>query len=206
MAGPSKWRTPEDVRHAEGLIGPNAILQMLPVLEQVGGLTFRDQVMAEAGIFDPPSDDGMMPEAPAARMHQALRATEPEMAPSLAWAAGERTADYILAHRIPPAAQAVLRVLPARLAGPLLSKAIARHAWTFAGSGQFSTDGPLRFAIADNPIVRGEQSEEPLCHWHAAVFERLFRTLVHPDLRCVEQTCCAAGADACRFALHRQRG
>lgn len=161
--------------------------------------------MAAAGIFDPPADDGMMPEAPAARMHQALRAIEPELAPALAWAAGERTAQYIMTHRIPSAAQALLRVLPARLAGQLLAKAIAKHAWTFVGSGRFSMDGPLCFVIADNPIVRGEQSEHPLCHWHAAVFETLFRTLVDQELRCVETTCCAAGADACRFAFNRER-
>jgi bacteriochlorophyll 4-vinyl reductase len=36
------------------------------------------------------------------------------------------------------------------------------------------------FEIADNPVVRGEHSETPLCHWHAAVFERLFSALCGP--------------------------
>ena len=132
------------------------------MLERAGGVDFRDQVMAAAGVFEAPGDDAMMPAAPAARMHQALRAIEPEMAPSLAWAAGERTAQYILAHRIPQAAQVVLKLLPAALAGPLLSKAIAKHAWTFAGYGAFRVAGTLTFEIADNPIVRGEVSEVPL--------------------------------------------
>lgn len=205
-AGPTKWRTPEDARHAKGLIGPNAVLQLLPVLEQAGGAAFRDQVMAAAGIFVPPSGMGLMPQAPAARMHQALRALEPEMAPSLAWAAGERTAQYILAHRIPKAAQLVLRALPARFAGPVLSRAIAKNAWTFAGTGVFAVTGPLQFQIADNPIVAGESSATPLCHWHCAVFETLFRTLVDPDLRCHEPSCCAMGAKACRFVLEREAG
>ncbi|KQB95786.1 hypothetical protein AL073_13950 [Loktanella sp. 1ANDIMAR09] len=52
-------------------------------------------------------------------------------------------------------------------------------------------------------IVRGEVSETPLCHWHAAVFETLFRRLVDPRLRCVEESCCAVGAPACRFVLNR---
>lgn len=199
----SKWRTPEDADHGAGLIGPNAILQLLPVLERAGGVPLRDQVMAAAGVFTPPSDEGMMPEGPAARVHQALRAIEPEMAPSLAWAAGERTARYIMARRIPKPAQVLLRVLPAALAGPLLSKAIARNAWTFAGSGEFAVTGPLVFEIRDNPIVRGEVSETPLCHWHAAVFETLFRSLVDTRLRCAEESCCATGAPACRFVLHR---
>jgi len=174
---------------------------MLPVLEQAGGVHFRDQVMAAAGIFEPPSDARMMPEAPAARMHQALRKLEPEMAPSLAWAAGVRTGEYILTHRIPLSAQRLLRALPARLAAPLLTKAIAKHAWTFAGSGRFSVPAPLTFAIADNPIVRGERSDVPLCHWHRAVFETLFRALVNPDMTCVEETCCAMGAPECRFRM-----
>ncbi|MCK0095475.1 bacteriochlorophyll 4-vinyl reductase [Yoonia sp. F2084L] len=194
----------EDANRGTGLIGPNAILQLLPVLERAGGAQFRDQVMAAAGVFEAPGDDAMMSEAPAARMHQALRVIEPEMAPSLAWAAGERTARYILAHRIPKAAQVVLRILPATLAAPILSKAIAKHAWTFAGSGAFEVTGPLTFEIKDNPIVRGEVSETPLCHWHCAVFETLFRTLVDPALRCEEEACCAMGAPACRFVLTRR--
>lgn len=203
MADPGRWKMLRDATHDAGLIGPNAILQLLPVLERAGGVPFRDKVMAAAGVFEPPSDDGMMPEGPAARIHQALRSIEPEMAPSLAWAAGERTAHYIMARRIPKPAQVLLRVLPAALAGPILSKAIAQHAWTFVGSGEFAVAGPLVFEIKDNPIVRGEVSETPLCHWHAAVFETLFRSLVDPRLRCAEQCCCAMGAPACRFVLKR---
>ncbi len=193
----------DGTNRTSGLIGPNAILQLLPVLEQAGGAQFRDQVMAAAGVFEPPSDAGMMDEAPAARVHQALRTIDPELAPSLAWAAGERTARYILAKRIPNAAQVLLRILPAALSGPLLAKAIAKHAWTFSGSGEFRVAGPLSFEIADNPIVRGEPSATPLCHWHSAVFEGLFRALVDDRLRCTEDTCCATGADACRFSLRR---
>ena len=174
------------------------------MLEQAGGVRFRDQVMAMAGVFAPPSAAGMMPEGPAARMHQALRTLEPEMAPSLAWEAGVRTAHYIMAHRIPQPAQKVLKALPPLLAAPILSKAIAKHAWTFAGSGRFMREGTLVFAIADNPIVRGEVSEVPLCHWHRAVFETLFRTLVDEGLRCRETGCCAMGQDVCRFVLARE--
>jgi divinyl protochlorophyllide a 8-vinyl-reductase len=196
----------EDARGQDGLIGPNAVLQLLPVLEQAGGQPFRDQVMAAAGLFAPPSDSGMMPEGPAARMHQALRTLEPEMAPSLAWEAGVRTAQYIMAHRIPRPAQRILKLLPPFLAAPLLSKAIAKHAWTFAGSGRFVREGALQFAIHDNPIVRGEVSETPLCHWHRAVFETLYRALVDDRLRCEETTCCSMGENACTFVLSRATG
>lgn len=189
---------------ASGRIGPNTISQLLPVLEQAGGTQFRDRIMAAAGVFEQPLDAGMIDEAPVARVHQALRNIEPEMAPSLAWAAGASTARYILEQRIPNAAQVLLRVLPSALSGPLLAKAIAKHSWTFSGSGDFRVAGPLSFEIADNPIVRGEPSTTPLCHWHRSVFESLFRDLVDDRLRCSEDTCCATGADACRFTLRRE--
>ena len=36
------------------MIGPNAILQMVPVLDQLGGLKLRTEVLARAGIFELP--------------------------------------------------------------------------------------------------------------------------------------------------------
>jgi divinyl protochlorophyllide a 8-vinyl-reductase len=123
---------------------------------------------------------GLIDEAPVARLHQAMRAEVPDLAPALAWEAGVRTADYILAHRIPRAVQAVLKAAPAWVAGPVLSRAIAKNAWTFAGSGRFEVvrAWPAVFLIHDNPVVRGSGRRRPLCHWHRGVFERLFRALV----------------------------
>lgn len=151
----------------------------------------------------PPSDAGLMDEGPAARMHAALRARLPDAAPALLARAGRGTADYILAHRIPRPAQALLRALPPVLAAPLLTRAIAQHAWTFAGSGRFRVAGRLTFEIADNPLIRGETAPAPICSWHAAVFERLFRVLVYDRLRAKETACCACGDPACRFELAR---
>lgn len=195
---PTRWRAPKDANASAGLIGPNAVLQLLPLLEQAG---LCSRVMVQAGMFAAPSALGLMPEAPAARLHQALRAVAPDLAPALAWAAGVGTARYILAHRIPRPAQMLLRVAPRAYAARALGAAIARHAWTFAGSGQFSQPARMVFAIADNPIVRGEVAAQPLCHWHRAVFETLFRDLVDDQLRCAETCCCAQGAAACRFVL-----
>ena len=201
MVAQSRWRTPEDARGAKGgLIGPNAVLQMIPVLEaREPGLGAR--MLVAAGMDGLPSDHGLMPEGPAARLHQVVRRLLPDEAPAIAAEAGRRTADYILTHRIPKPAQAVLKVLPAALSGPLLSKAIAKNAWTFAGSGAFRVTGRLRFEIAANPVVAGERSDRPLCHWHAAVFERLFRVLVDDRLRAQETGCCACGDATCRFEL-----
>ena len=63
---------------------------------------------------------------------------------------------------------------------------------------------PLAFEIADNPVVRGERSAVPVCAWHAAVFERLYRQLVDDRYRAEETACGAAGAAACRFELSRR--
>jgi divinyl protochlorophyllide a 8-vinyl-reductase len=192
-----------DVADHAGLIGPNALTQLLPLLEKAGGARLRDRLLAEAGIFALPDMTGLVDEAPVARLHQAMRARLPDLAPSLAWEAGVRTADYIIANRIPAPVVALLRVLPARLAAPLLVRAIERHAWTFAGSGRFEvvSHHPLRVAIHDNPVVRGEVATHGLCHWHSAVFERLFTRLVHRRWRAREVECCAMGHPACLFEI-----
>jgi divinyl protochlorophyllide a 8-vinyl-reductase len=189
-----------------GRIGPNAILQLVPVLRDAAGEAVTAKLLARAGVVQLPDPAlGLIDEAPAARLHQALRAELPDAAPRLAREAGARTGDYILAHRIPAKAQTLLRLLPARLAAPILARAVAKHAWTFCGSGDFRlvSTWPVVFEIADNPVVRGERSDTPLCHWHAAVFERLFAALCGPDWRCTEVACCAQGARACRFEMHR---
>lgn len=187
-------------------IGPNAILQLIPVLEDAAGPDAVSHVLAMAGVFELPDPAaGLIDEAPAARLHQAMRVEMPEVAPMLAREAGWRTGGYILDHRIPRPAQIVLGMLPARISAPMLAKAIEKHAWTFCGSGVFrlARSWPPVFEIADNPVVRGEHSETPLCHWHAAVFERLFSTLCGHSWRCVETTCCAQSANACRFEMTR---
>jgi divinyl protochlorophyllide a 8-vinyl-reductase len=191
---------------AEGRIGPNAVLQLIPVLRDEAGEAVTAKLLARAGVVELPDPEaGLMEEAPAARLHQALRAELPDAAPRLARAAGLATGDYILAHRIPKKAQALLRLMPGRLSAPILARAVAKHAWTFCGSGAFRlvSTWPAVFEIADNPVVRGERSETTLCHWHAAVFERLFTELCGRDWRCTEVVCCAQGASACRFEMTR---
>ncbi len=186
-----------------GRIGPNAVLQLVAVLERAGGAALRDRLLEAAGIGALPDGSGLIDEARAARLHQALRRLMPGRAPALLAEAGRATADYILAHRIPGPARMALRALPAPLAAPVLARAIARHAWTFAGSGRFEVAArrPLVFALHDNPLVRGETAGHCLCHWHAAVFARLFQVLVSRRAEARETCCCAQGAPACRFEV-----
>ena len=202
-ARPVTARTAAQPAEAGGLIGPNAILQLVPVLDRAGGAALREAVMDAAGLRTLPDGTAMIAEAEAARLHQALRRVAPGRAPELAREAGRLTGDYILAHRIPALAHRVLKALPAALSAPLLTRAIAQHAWTFAGSGRFEVVSrrPLTFAIHDNPLVRGEHADHCLCYWHAAVFERLFRVLVSTRAEVRETACAGAGADACRFEV-----
>jgi divinyl protochlorophyllide a 8-vinyl-reductase len=184
-------------------IGPNSVLQLVPLLDEALGTEERERLMRLSGLDRLPDDDGLMAEEPAAALHQALRAEHPRVAPIMTRQAGERTGDYIIRHRIPVAALRVMRTLPPWLSGHLLAKVIERHAWTFAGSGEFRIvqRSPLIFELRDNPVVRGERAEAPICHWHAAVFERLFTHIVDENLRCVELQCCASGADSCLFEI-----
>jgi len=187
---------------APARIGPNAVLQHLPVLDAVIGERLRDALMHRAGVAVPPPDAGMLPEDQVARLHHAVRLFLPDRAADIQRQAGLATGDYILAHRIPAAAQRLVRAVPAWAGARLLSMAIAKHAWTFAGSGQFRVLGhaPLTFEISGNPLAEGP-SDQPICHWHAAVFERLFESLVWPQVRVDEVACVACGDASCRFTI-----
>lgn len=182
-------------------IGPNAILQHLPVLDALIGPALRGALLHRAGVAEPPPDAGMWPETEVAHLHRAIWLYLPDKAAQIQAAAGRATADYILAHRIPPLAQRLIRALPPALGARLLASAIARNAWTFAGSGRFRVLGhhPLTFQIAANPLAEGTGAGS--CHWHAAVFRRLFEALVWPRVQVEEIACTAAGAPACVFTL-----
>jgi divinyl protochlorophyllide a 8-vinyl-reductase len=187
-------------------IGPNAITRLAEVLPGIAGAEGAERVFAAAGLLGhwhtPPL--AMVDEAEVTRLHGAMRRLLGTAAAGVAArAAGVRTADYLLAHRIPRAMQALLQRLPASMAAALLLRAIGRHAWTFAGSGGFTAQAgrPVRLAISGNPLCRGIASAEPACDYYAATFERLFRVLVHPAALVVETACEACGADACRFEI-----
>lgn len=137
-------------------IGPNAILQLVPVLEEAAGLEITSHILAMAGVIElPDAGAGLMDEGPAARLHQAMRLELPDVAPRLACEAGRRTGEYILKNRIPLAAQRVLRLLPARLSAPLLARAVAKHAWTFLWVGPVSSGLKLACCLRDRRQSNG---------------------------------------------------
>jgi divinyl protochlorophyllide a 8-vinyl-reductase len=187
-------------------IGPNAITRVAEaLLADVGAsltVSIFDRAGLEAYLAKPPQQ--MVDETEVARLHLLLReALDTATARRVAIDAGHRTGDYLLAHRIPGPLQWILRVVPAPIACRLLLSAIGRHAWTFAGSGQFRSrvGDTVMLEITDNPMCRGSLSAVPVCDYYAATFERLFRVLVHPRASVVELACEATGAKACLFEV-----
>lgn len=183
-------------------IGPNAILQTILTLDRRVGRDLRDRVMQAAAVPLPPADAGMLPETDCAAVHQAVRHLLPDQARALLTEAGLSTGDYILTHRIPAFAKAVIRILPRGIAARALARAIAKHAWTFAGSGRFRilSHHPLCFEIDANPL-RAKPADDANCCWHSAVFQRLFDELVWPGLTVTELRCGSVDGGPCQFVL-----
>jgi divinyl protochlorophyllide a 8-vinyl-reductase len=201
-----------------GRIGPNAITRVAEILPAFVGPNGTRALFERAGLVDylcaPPQS--MVDETEVTRLHRELRASlGGDVAGQVARGAGQRTADYLLANRIPKPVQALLKLLPAPLAARVLLSAIRRHAWTFAGSGVFgayagavvSFDDPAGrpgavLTLRGNPLCKGMESDTPACDFYAATFERLFRVLVHRDARVMEVACEACGDTECRFEVH----
>ncbi len=164
------------------LIGPNALIQTAAALRALEGEEACRRVFArarlEARLAQPPG--AMVPAAEAARLMAGLAGSlPPDRAAAVAAEAGRRTADYLLAHRIPAAARALLPRLPLRLASWLLGRAIVANAWTFAAGAAVRarlSRGAAHIEIDDAP--------DPLTEvWRCAVFARLFAVLVAPRAR-----------------------
>lgn len=192
---------------APARIGPNAIVRVAEVLDARIGREGTRRLFESAslgGYLGRPPDQ-MVDEAEVTRLHQVLRGTLGEtVAGRVSFEAGMRTGDYLLAHRIPRAVQALLRVLPAPLASRILLSAIGRHAWTFAGSGRFTAStgrGGARLSVAGCPLCRGMQGKAPACAFYAGTFQRLFDALVRRGSTAVETDCEARGDAACVFRV-----
>jgi len=188
------------------VIGPNAITRMAQALTGIGGPYQCRHVFSSAGLEtyldDPPLQ--MVKACDVAALHRAMvECLGARNAAKVSLEAGRLTGDYLLANRIPSSAQAVLRMLPRALAARILVKAIARHAWTFAGAGTFSYnfEPQLFLRLTGSPVCRELQSSEPACNYFAATFERVFGAMLGPKLRVIETECEATGASACVFRV-----
>jgi len=189
-----------------GKIGPNAITRAAEALRAQAGEIATIKLFRAAGLshyLEAPPEQ-MVDECEVVALHGAMRdLLGPEAARHASYAAGMRTADYLLANRIPRPVQYLLRVLPPLLASRVLLSAIRRHSWTFAGTGHFAATAghPTLLSIAGCPICRGAHAVAPACDYYAATFERLFQVLVSPRAQVQEIACEALGASACVFAV-----
>lgn len=198
--------TPSPAPHGDARIGPNALTRVAEVLCAQFGPARAVEIFSDAGLLhrvhEAPQD--MVPQSEVTRLHGVLRrAFGEEQARAIGREAGARTADYLLANRIPRVVQALLRTQPSRIAARGLSAAISRNAWTFAGSGRFTAHPgrPTVLSVAGCPICRDAVSDAPLCDYYAGTFERLFCGIVDRRMRVVETACEARGDPACVFEI-----
>jgi divinyl protochlorophyllide a 8-vinyl-reductase len=186
-------------------IGPNAVIQTARVLRDRYGTAQAEAMLAEATgrtLGDLPKH--MVDEAEVrALVRTCLAHLGPRQTQAVLRDAGQRTAQYLLAHRIPRPVQWLLRVLPAPLGARLLARAMAQHAWTFAGSGHFHvryTPAP-EYTIADCPLCRGLTLDAPVCDFYAGTFEELLTRLVRRDTCVAQVESAASGGSGCRYVV-----
>ncbi len=185
-------------------VGPNAVIQLAHALEALCSVREARAVFARAGLLDllddPPAE--MVSETVVSALYRALfDQFGHEQASRIAAEAGKRTADYVMANRIPALARLLLKALPGFCAAPLLLSAIAKNAWTFAGSGILTArkGRPHVIEIADNPLAIGR------CAWQEGVFQRMFQVLVSPRVQVVHTDCCETRGQICRFEIWTNR-
>ena len=186
-----------------GFMAPQVVLELFAVVLARLGQAAVDLLRQDTQMKRLTPATEPVREDIAARLHQSVKRLFPDQAVVLMREAGQATADALLATQQSVRAQAMLNGAPWPIAAWLLGRWARQHDWTFSGSGKFSVVNALEFDLADNPLVRGEVAANPACHWHLALFERLFQRLVSPDLECREMACIATGAPACRFVIAR---
>lgn len=184
----------------EARVGPNAVIQLANAMRDRLGVTEARRFFDRRGLvelYDSPPEEMIGQSIPAELMSALWHDYDHGAASGIAADAGRRTADYIIANRIPSIAKLAFRLLPRRTAARLLLAAIERHAWTFAGSGLCETSGkgPHLISIRDNPLAL------PECCWQVAVFERLFRRLVFGRTKVRHIGCVLEKKAACKFEI-----
>lgn len=207
MAVPARALAAPVADPAPARIGPNAIIQAREAMADALGRRESARILGRAGlgayVFADPA--GMVDEREVVALHQAMRDALGEAdAAALASEAGRRTGRYILENRIPKPIATVLRLLPAPIASRMLLAAIARHAWTFAGSGRFRVVSATPRAVVEIaycPLARGARLGHPAGAFYAGTFEALFRALVHRDARARQTACEAMGDPVSRFTI-----
>lgn len=190
---------------ASARIGPNAVIQTAAVLRDRFGTARAAEIVQRAtGRALDTMPEHMVDEAEVrALVQQCLAQLGARQTRAVLRESGHRTAEYLLAHRIPRPVQLLLKLLPAPVGVRILMTAIGRHAWTFAGSGHFHVHAGRRttFAIDDCPLCRGLTLEAPICDYYAGTFERLLSTLIRRDTGVVQTGSAVCGGSSCEYAV-----
>lgn len=187
-------------------IGPNAIIRIAEALRDRFGEGMAEPLLHEAtGYHLTGLPSAMVDEREPLALVKAVveRLGVVEAAPVLR-DAGHRTGDYLLANRIPRVAQWIIRVAPRRVGLAILLQAMAKNAWTFAGSGRFRIvrgGGWPQLVFEECAMCRELHATRPMCDFYAGTFERLIAVLVAPSVQVVEVECLAQGGGVCRFEL-----
>lgn len=193
-----------------GRIGPNAIIQTAVALRERVGVARADALVAAAtGRALGTWPEAMVDESEVIRLvHAVHEDLDPALREAVMRDAGVRTAEYLLANRIPRAAQRVLRLLPGALSLRLLLLAISRHTWTFAGTAHVDIRYGATAALSMRgcPMCRGLCASAPDCHYVAATLEHLAQRLADAAYEVVETACEAQGGAACTFEFRREWG
>lgn len=192
--------------HTAHRIGPNAIVQLAHTLCAHHGRAVAARLLSESTSYTLEAlPEAMVNEAEVQALVQHCMHSLGHMQGLAALhEAGARTATYLMAHRIPRMAQLAMRIAPQRLALRMLLRAMQAHAWTFAGSGQFSVHqhprgATLRFQHC--AMCRGLTAHAPVCAFYAGTFQQLIRQLVKATALVQETRCCAMGHDCCQFEV-----
>ncbi len=185
----------------KGMMGSQTVLPLIEAIERTLGQAAAARLMDEARFTHLPEPGEPVRERQVAVLHQSLRREYPEIAETIQREAARDAVEWLMQNRIPARARMLLSSMPWGMAVWMLGRNAAQNAWTFGGSGKFSVLGTNEFQLVDNPIIRGEASNLPICVWHEELFQHTFRRMAHSRLRCVETSCMATGADACRFHL-----
>lgn len=170
-------------------IGPNAIIQTVYALQHTYGTAATAHLLHHSPHPAVRALNQRLPEAmvPEDLFHTLVGELEHQLGhtatASILERAGQHTADYLLAHRIPKPFQWVVRQLPPRAALALFLAAIKQHAWTFAGSGSFTTRNILSRSTPQLTLTLPPMARPPVAAFYAGTFGRLFQSLISPTCR-----------------------
>ena len=181
-------------------IGPNAIVQTIGALTERYGELEAAAVLTEAAIGYTVErvPRTLVDERAFARLAQAVIARYGETEARIVFEeSGRRTAEYVLANRLPKAIQTLIRSLPAPAGTWLLLRAIGSNASTFGASGTYAFElrPNVRIRVANPAFVH----VPGVCRYYAGAFTRLLQSLVDARLTLVEETCEREGNAACTF-------